>query len=251
VSSPVTPVIQTTMIQTKAFKHVYRNTPIGVLYDLLVPEHDQEPWELCLHFQDYPVDTLPPYVNETSLQDSLRNSLKEASVITTGSATQVISMVSGAHEDLWTAVLRSDVAALKRIFNSIQLNGSPHDGDGHGMKHLPVRIYVRFSTRSSLSDSVDKDYMSSYENIYRTSRPLLAHNPEDGTPHTLCSALSPLLMQHFPPKEGITQSCVWQHVRQLWVGGIRPPDDAILEHLFKEFHGADYFLYIVVHVQRD
>lgn len=232
--------------------HTHRDTPLGVLYDLLVPDHDEEPWELCLHFRDYPLETLPPYVNEASLQDSLRNSLKEASVITSGSATQVISMVSGAHEDLWKAVVRSDVATLKRIFNSIQLNVSSHEGASHNITQLPVRLYIRVLTKSGSEGAEDKDYLSSYESIYRTSRPLPTHNPEDGSPHTLRSVLSPLLVQHLARKDDDTQgSCVWNHIRHLWVGGTRPPDDATLKNLFEEFHCADYFLYIVMHVQRD
>lgn len=214
----------------------YRNVPVGVMYDLLVPEHE-EPWSLTLHFRDFPTDTLPLFSGESDLRLAYFNSLKEAGHICNGTAQSVMEMVVGARDDLWRAVVQSDVDKAKARLRSIRLHGS-----STAYTKVPVRLFIREVTGQH-------GYLSSYENVLRTSRPVAILAPESGTRTTLRDALLPLLMPSCSSEHNAVDDNVWgSKVRRLWVGGIEPSPDVALVDLHKELHCPDFFLYIVAHV---
>ena len=207
---------------------------MGVLYDLLVPQHDQEPWPLTLHVRNYPAPTLVPCDGEASLRGALLNSLKEAACVCTGSAHGVHTMSSGARDDLWAAVAGADVPLYRRVLGSLQLERGAREGG----PWVPVRLFVR---------SDGGGYLSSYTGIRSTSRPLAALNP-DRTPATLRGALLPLLAPCVPGAAPPSAADVEARVARVYVAGASPPLDCSLEELHRESHAPDYFLYIVVHL---
>jgi hypothetical protein len=73
-----------------------RNVPAGVLYDVVAAPSGELPWRLTLHFRGFPDRQLATYGGEASLRAAFFNSLKEAAVISRGSAQRVMEMAAAA-----------------------------------------------------------------------------------------------------------------------------------------------------------
>lgn len=217
-----------------------RNLPAGVIYDLLVPGHDQVPWPLTLHFSSFPALPLTPYLSEQSLRDALQNALKEAAFVCSGTAQHVMGMVDGAQADLWQAVVNADRERHQDVLRSLQLVPCRS-------AMVPVRVLIRGGGGGR--------YMSSYQGVFQTSRPLLASTAE-GEAVTLQDAVAPVLLawaaaNKLMSAEGEeaagSNALTRQLVERAWIGGIEPPFDTPIRDLHRDLHSADYFLYVVIH----
>ena len=202
------------------------DVPAGVLYDLLVPDHDELPWNLSLHFSAFPATTLPAYSGADALRGALLNSLKEAAVICLRTAQPVQEMVQGAKDDLWAAVTRPEVALHTQILNSVHLSAPLATAP------VPTRVFLRQSGHGR--------YLSSYQGILQTSRPVAA-----GGAASLRTALAPLLRAWLPGRE----EDPWEVVERVWVGGVEPPLETPLVDLHRDLYGPDFFLYVVLHAK--
>ncbi|KAL4430838.1 hypothetical protein ABPG75_006094 [Micractinium tetrahymenae] len=155
--------------------------PAGVMYDLVAGPGGELPWQLTLHFRGFPDRQLPAYGGEAALRGAFFNSLKEATHICRGSAQRVMEMAAGAQEDLWRQVLAGSLQQYQRIVGPLQL--APAVVRGRGPAAVPLRLYIRRDSGG---------YLSSYEDIVCTSRPVAAQAP-DGSSVTLRQALLPLI----------------------------------------------------------
>jgi autophagy-related protein 5 len=235
------------------------NIPTGVLFDLLLAGFpSSHPWQLTLHFTDFPTATLGEYTGEDSLKSIFRNSLKEASFIAKNSAQPVMDMVVGAREDHFKTFAPSitgnggrNYHKYKEIMHSIPLI-SPDSLDS-----VPVRVYLR-------PGSVGTTYLSSYESITCTSRPVPVF-AADGQPTTLGGALTPIihawLIDH--RKESGTVAAgegeeekneikaAWSQIDVALGGGsgVELHPELILRDLHRDLCSIDFFLYFVLHMQ--
>lgn len=222
-----------------------RNIPAGVLYDLLAPQAG--PWSLTLHFRNFPSKILPLYSNEKTLEESYFNSLKEASYIVRHTAEPVIKMVTGARDDLWKSIMRSDKERYFEIMQSLRLTTpitqSTTTSNEPSSSSIPIRVFIRQGARSS--------YITSYENIEYTSRPAVTSSTVPASGITLLDALIPII-QGFFPSDGIKgnsddQLRAWAgKIASVHVCGLEPPLSSSLRWLHENLHAPDYFLYIVV-----
>jgi autophagy-related protein 5 len=199
-----------------------------VIYDLLVPLHDVEPWPLTLHVRGFPSAVLPACGGEPALRGALLNSLKEAAFICSGTAERVQAMSAGPQDDLWRAVVSADARRHSEVLGSLQLS---RPGERQSLS-VPVRIFIR--------DAAGGQYLSSYAGIRYTSRPVAARRP-DGAPATLLDALRPLV-------EADAGGDVENKLSRVYVGGVLPPLDAPLAALHARLRGPDHFLYVVAHL---
>ena len=264
---------------------ICRDVPAGVLYDLFVPEHDEEPWNLILHVTDYPYSTLPPYFGENTIKSYMFNSLKEASFVALGTAAKVNFMVSAAKDDMWQAVTNGALQMYRNILESIgftrdmfihntrggEEENEPEDSEsslsqhgtngGRSKKHIPLRLYAKKSG----------EYLSSYADVLRVSTRVPAYK-STGEPTTLKDALIHRLdrwldltnadrnnAQHHVDKDEAEEqnAAVLTRIAKVIVGGLSFTSKDIMEGnrgtdicgLHREMHGPDYFLYVIVHIK--
>ncbi|PRW58258.1 autophagy 5 [Chlorella sorokiniana] len=156
------------------------NVPAGVLYDLVAAPSGELPWRLTIHFRGFPSKMLPAYGGEGALRGAFFSSLKEAAVVCRGSAQRVMEMAAGAQEDLFRQALDSSLDRYQAILASLQLAPAAQRG---ASPRLPLRLYLRTDAGG---------YLSSYEDIVSTSRPVAALT-RDGSPTSLRQALLPLV----------------------------------------------------------
>lgn len=245
--------------------NTYRNIPAGVLYDLF---HQQPStpttnnnqyipssiWPLTLHFTGFPSTILTAYHGDPSLQSSLINSLKEASFIACGTAKPVMDIIPQARDDLWRSIVDADHAQYRMIMDSLPLRNSDIKSA------VPVRVLC-------VLQSGRGGYVSSYESIAQTSRPVHLKT-STASRITLREAIEPIVekwvsvtstlhQHHDNDNDGgnmdkissIGGTHVWNTlIRAVSVGGIMPPGDALLIDLHRDLHDPDFFLYIVVHL---
>lgn len=199
--------------------------PVGVLYDLIVPDHIA-PWHITLHFRNYPSKTIVPYIDDTTLKQCFRNSLKEAAYICQGMAgvQRIMGMTQGSQDEYWRAVIQANRDQYTKVIKSLALRPIPFRGNR--APSIPARIYTM--------DTAPGAFLSSYDGIYMTSRPLPIVN-EDNSPVTLRNALEKIF-----DMVNIDDALIL-------VAGVQPPCDAPLVWLHDMLCCADHFLYIVIH----
>lgn len=233
--------------------------PAGVLFDLL---HKGEPgigWHVTIHFRDFPSDTLPVWEGDQPLLQAFLNSLKEAAVICAGSAAAVLQMSQQSQQNLWSSVQAADLTAYQRVASSLHLTPKAR---GARSANVPVRLHFR---------NTSGDYMSSYEGIAYTSRPIGAGS--GGQEQTLLQTLQHILPQCFMLESGPTQSSgqsaesppavvdtpsvatgsdmqsiglTFLHGHRVLIAGIQPSLQTSLMSLHAALHAADMFLYVTV-----
>eukprot|EP00884_Botryococcus_braunii_P011974 jgi/Botrbrau1/20778/Bobra.0156s0010.1 len=152
--------------------------PVGALYDCLVPSQEQ-PWCLTVHYRAFP-ESLLEWEGPKAMRAAYLNSLKEAAVIALGSCSPVMQMAQGTEDDLWEAVQRADVARWREVMEGLGLLAGRPASD---KKFIPFRLLLRRGGRG---------YLTSYEGVHYTSRPMEFLRP-DGEPQTLGAALLAVL----------------------------------------------------------
>lgn len=240
--------------------------PAGVLFDLLHRGKPGVVWNVTIHFRDFPSDTLLAWEGSHSTLQTYLNSLKEAAVICSGNAAAILQMSQQSQQNLWTSVEAADLSAYQRVASSLQL--SPK-AKGSRPAMIPVRLHIQRSSG---------DYMSSYESVEYTSRPVSAAS--NGQETSLLQTLQQILPQCFQPNSqqevqsskqatietqedqessvqaGTSSSpdTALMHSSQqrssdqysVLVAGIKPPLQTPLVWLHAALHAPDLFLYITV-----
>ena len=106
--------------------------PIGLLYDLYGQE--SVPFQIQIHFNEYPMDALLRYESKSSLQDNYMNTLKESDYLRYGSAKKVMGLSKKDQLSLWSSIEKDDYTT----FDSIQSGLILQDLD---WKFLTIRLY--------------------------------------------------------------------------------------------------------------
>lgn len=95
----------------------------------------------------------------------------------------MMDMVPQAREDLWQSIANADFRKYQEVMHSLPLK-TPES-----LERVPVRVFMRIN---SSGDTRGSSYLSSYETITQTSRPLPAVTADD-QPMTLREGLAPLI----------------------------------------------------------
>ena len=176
-------------------------------------------------------------------------------------------MVPQAKEDFLRSIVKSNFDRHHEILDSLPLKSPDNVVDA-----VPVRISIRTGSSGS---STGGSYLSSYATIMTTSRPLpkstLLTSPhgtnekdDDSRRQQFVSlrvALVPIVKKwvdeqtaaavaardHEDDEEDV--EFVWSHVDTVVVGGVTPPQDALLLDLHRDLHAPDFFLYVVLHMK--
>ena len=134
-----------------------RHWPIGVLFDLHTSfdptaamdapgGHPHLPWQLTVHFQDYPTDVLTRRDSPDSLRDVWLNNLKqvflphllvslvdlETSTLQHGSAKRIFSLPNTQIQSLYQSLTALDPTTFHSIY--APLSSSP--------RHIPLRLFL-------------------------------------------------------------------------------------------------------------
>jgi len=129
----------------------YRGTPlrwhhpIGLLYDLLhvdllTGDHGSLPWEVTVHFSQFPTDTLLPCHSRDQVETMFMSSLKEADQLK-HSGKVVSQMQKKDHNQLWLG-LTSDKFDQFWAINRKLMEPVAGQGQDDTFKHIPVRWYI-------------------------------------------------------------------------------------------------------------
>ncbi|KAL8737790.1 MAG: hypothetical protein Q9181_001353 [Wetmoreana brouardii] len=137
--------------------------PVGLLYDLFSgaspaqasnsdrDEHSPPrrqpsslPWQLTLHFTDWPGDQLvQPDAEGKVLHDAFINSVKEADFLRNGTAKGIMSLSKDDSTQLWTAVQEHKRSDFDPIFQKLlYAQGAP-------LRHIPLKVYLPSSPSAS------------------------------------------------------------------------------------------------------
>lgn len=229
--------------------------PAGVLYDLLSSGMEL-PWPLKVHYRAFP-HTLPTFEGEPSLRANFFNALKEACFIIRGNSNSVMQMVPEAQDELWDSLKSRDEEVYSRVLGSLTLD--PRARGDRGLT-IPLRLLIRLGNRGG--------YLSSYEDIHYTSRPV-ATVKEDSSPATLQDVVSNIVREYLDRgpgqnSRGNGDSSSSNRVEtgdgkptklqaghnmelDIIIAGIQPPLDTPIGWLHEHMRAPDYFLYGVVH----
>ncbi|KAF8531308.1 autophagy protein Apg5-domain-containing protein [Trichophaea hybrida] len=159
--------------------------PVGVLYDLftgrdpsnLREEEDEEhrlPWNLTLHFQNFPSKHLMRMDTPSSFQDVWINCVKEAAFSRHGNAKAVMSLSKAESTKLWEGLSSHD---FERFWN---INDKLIAESSGPLRSFAIRVYVPSTPRV----------------VQQPVPPFL----ESKEPQTIGTALHSLLPELFPSK---------------------------------------------------
>jgi len=118
--------------------------PIGVLYDLLVGDRGEErlPWEITVHFQQFPSGTLL----RSSPQDAeqlLLNALKESCYLQCGSALPVMSLPPEVQRQLADALASGSYDTFAPVGEQLRKGTLAQLGGGEAKpRAVPLRVCV-------------------------------------------------------------------------------------------------------------
>ncbi|XP_057532334.1 autophagy protein 5 [Amaranthus tricolor] len=188
--------------------------PTGVLFDLLCAEPER-PWNLTIHFRNYPSNTLTPCKDEEAVKWSFINSLKEAAYIINGSCKNIMNMSQSDQLELWRSVLNGNLESFlkvtsklklvtieddytEKLYPSSNLSSDAGNADNPGLAktgRIPVRLYVRIFTEV-YDDLEDAPEFDSWEKISYINRPV-GFDKDDGKCFTLGHAMKTLLPEYF------------------------------------------------------
>lgn len=194
--------------------------PAGVLHDLLCPKADK-PWSLTVHYRACPVDEVLPWTSDL-WRSSFINSLKEAAVIYSGSASRLLQMTSSTRSQLYKSAEAGDMAALSHINSQLGLPVVT------SAQRLPLRVTV----------------LTQGGSIQTASYPM----PQTGSKSpTLREVLTDVLGTESELAGKVSDSSVHEGAtKRVKIAGICPPLDLKVAWLHAMLHAADHFLYIAV-----
>ncbi|RWS14969.1 autophagy protein 5-like protein [Dinothrombium tinctorium] len=180
--------------------------PIGVLWDLFTNE-TTIPWNLTLHFENFPEDELIRFNNRALIESMFMSTIKEADALKHRS--QVINaMLERDHNQLWMG-LQNDKFDQ---FWSVNRKLMEHTND-ELFRHIPFRVYEQ-----------NKSF------IQRLIKPVL----ESGE----LATVKDLMNLIYPYSQDDTQSVTFV------IHGIKLPLDAPLQWLSENMSYPDNFLHI-------
>ena len=201
--------------------------PIGVLYDLLVGDRGEEllPWELTVHFQQFPAGTLL----RSSPQDAeqlLLNALKEACYLQCGSALPVMSLSPEVQRQLADALASGSYDTFVPVGEHLRKGTLAQLGGGEAKpRAVPLRVCVG---------------QTSWR---QTAAAPLAASKE---PSRLRDALAQLMPDHFGASAGADASSSDEATpdERVLVQGVHVPLDTPLAWLAEACSHPDGFLYV-------
>ena len=239
---------------------------------------------LQVHFRDFPTKTLLAWEGSQPLLQAYLNSLKEAAVICSGNAAAILQMSQQSQKSLWNSVESADVVGFQKVSSSLQLTPRAR---GNKPASVPVRLHVQRESGGglvhhamhvsndcchvSVISSFCADYMSSYESVEYTSRPVgtvakgqdqtLFQTLQQIAPHCIPSSSKNSISLHqaapesqsAPAEMGTTiesSQATFLEQYTVLVAGIKPSLQTPLAWLHATLHAPDMFLYITVIAQR-
>ncbi|KAI2501667.1 hypothetical protein MHU86_12791 [Fragilaria crotonensis] len=126
------------------FEDMETQTPLrwqlfaGVLWDLKPVPKKTLPWNIRLHFTQYPAAThiLPLETDpHTAVKRAFKNSLKQALFLQHGSAKIAMNLSKQSHEQIWDSVLAVNYKLYQRVNDDLQTLHS-------NAKLLPIRVLI-------------------------------------------------------------------------------------------------------------
>ncbi|KAI9814889.1 MAG: autophagy protein 5 [Thelocarpon impressellum] len=190
--------------------------PVGLLYDLfsgvdpsardgggIGGEGEAEvvggaapPWELDVHFSEWPEEQLVRLDREGRvMEDAFVNGVKEADFIRNGTAKGIMSLSKEDSTRLWTAVREHDLT----LFNSV--NQKLLNPQGVRLRHIPLKVYLPSS--ASVTDRAEDDAAAARGSL-RVVQSLVPPMLSDREPQTVGTALQGLLPSLFPSRRTAT-----------------------------------------------
>ncbi|XP_046845360.1 autophagy protein 5-like isoform X1 [Xenia sp. Carnegie-2017] len=185
--------------------------PIGVLFDLY-GSHDALPWNITVHFEDFPEDELIHCESKEVVESYFMSAIKEADSLKHKS--QIInSMQKKDHKQLWLGLNNDKFEQFWGVNKRLM----ERSGD-ELFRHIPFRIH-------------QGDEMF----IQKLVKPI----NEAGELLTLKSLMQQALPDTFATNEDFESAKIVIH-------GIEPPTDTPLQWLSEHFSYPDNFLHIVL-----
>ncbi|EZF33023.1 hypothetical protein H109_07487 [Trichophyton interdigitale MR816] len=133
--------------------------PVGLLYDLYsstepaleqgddkdirYPCRETLPWQLTLHFQDWPDQELVGLDEQGRvMHDFFMNSVKEADFVRNGTGKSIMTLSREDSNKLWTSIQEHSFQTFHRVNNTLLPNISTP------FRNVPLRIYLPVAPRS-------------------------------------------------------------------------------------------------------
>lgn len=191
------------------------NLPVGVLYDLLF--HDSSTiWPLSVHFDDYPLETVIPFIYTERahvdyhrlLKEVVVNQLKQSCFVLHGNSKPMMSLSKDESNDFWDAIVHHNLSMYTEINGKI----TPKTP-----QRVPVKIYYK--------DSV-------------IQAPIFPLVKETENPTLLRETLL-LLIPDF-------EKNALAHVHGIDIDSLLRQSELLLVEIWRIFKHLDNFLYIVV-----
>jgi len=160
-----------------------------------------------------------------------------------------MEMSAGAQLQYWKGVTAENIGQYIDVHKSLDLEPVQRGGGGGGrVASVPVRLLIRKG----------RGYVSSYQGITYTSRPVPVYKQEEEEEGevkekeyvTLKDAVNMVLQEMHGDtdsklivEEEEGEGC---NTTTILIGGIRPPLDSPIAWVHDKLHNVDHFLYIVV-----
>lgn len=189
------------------------NLPVGVLYDLTFHGTDTI-WPLTVHFDDYPAESIIPFIYSAnglidyhrSLKEVVVNQLKQSCFVLHGNSKPIMNLGKDESNDFWDAIVQHNLSTFTAI-NAKITPKTPH--------RIPVKIYYK--------DSV-------------IQAPILPQ--EAGSPTLLKDTLARLI-------PGFDERAL-AHVHGIDVDSLLTQRESLLAEIWSIFRHLDNFLYVIV-----
>ena len=232
--------------------------PVGLLFDLLADtisvrrtgtlpatpglatqedasSNTKLPWELVLHFSDWPEQQLIPMESlEKSHQDVFFQSIKEAGYLRNGTAKVILSLSKDDSTSLWQSVQDHDLWRFAPIYKRML-----HPPSGEPLRCVPIKVYIPQIAAGQAGSSAGQD-QSETRGALRVVQGLVPPTSvSSGGAQTLVLALHSLLPKLFPSRT------LYIHARAVLHGAIVPPSTKI-EALMEGAAFCDGFLHLAI-----
>ncbi|KAH8554674.1 autophagy protein Apg5-domain-containing protein [Umbelopsis sp. PMI_123] len=119
--------------------------PLGLLYDILCisdPSYQQVdsvkaiPWNINVHFRNYPVAHLFRDQSAVTAQDFFMSMIKEADFLRYGSTKRVMNLSKSDQTQLWNSLCSNDYESFWKV------NQRLIPLDDQVVRHIPLRLYL-------------------------------------------------------------------------------------------------------------
>lgn len=187
--------------------------PIGLLFDLY-GNPENLPWNLTVHFKDFPEDKLMHCPKEDAVESFFMSSLKEADFIKhRGSVMN--NMQARDHRQLWNGLKNDRFDQFWEVNRRLMTNSEP-------FRNIPYRIY----------QADQPTYIQ---------EPIKPRNDDDTV-----IVLADLIKQHLPQACQIGSDGSNGSNYRIVVQGVEPPLNTPLQFLSEHFSHPDNFLHIAI-----